>query len=679
MSQDSLSRTQLITELEDLHLEAERMGTSAAFESSGQFACRVLDTALCGIYVYNLVVGHNDYINRQYTRITGWSLDELNAMSADEFAALFHPDDLEPLGAHMAAVMAARDDEILELEYRFRTKDGRWVWCLSRDTPFMRAEDGSLTTFIGTFVDITERKQMEARLRDSEERLRFSLDEVGVGGWVLDLVDHSSYRSPRHDQIFGYDTPLEEWTYEMFLEHLVPEDRARVDQQFQHAMKTKGDWHFECRINRPDGEQRWILATGRHRLGPNGELSRMTGVVTDITERKQQEQARLELEQRLQQTQRLESLGVLAGGIAHDFNNLLMAILGHADLALDEMSPAAPARQDIAEIRTGAQRAAELCAQLLTYSGKGSFERETMGLNELIEEMLHMLKTSISKKCLLNLNLEKGVFPVHIDAAQVRQILMNLVINASEAIGDRSGVISISTGMMDCSDTYVKDTYTIAPSSNGLCVYVEVSDTGCGMDRDTLQRVFEPFFTTKFTGRGLGLSATMGIVSAHDGGLKAYSEPNKGTTFKVLFPAVDELPENTPKEGDDAEWKGRGTVLVVDDEETVRSISKKLLSRLGLDVLTAEDGQVGLELYRERKDDIDVVLLDLTMPHMDGTETYRALRAVNPDVKVILASGYSESDIASRFAGKGLMGCLQKPYSLTRLRNLLAEVLPSAE
>jgi len=224
----------------------------------------------------------------------------------------------------------------------------------------------------------------------------------------------------------------------------------------------------------------------------------------------------------------------------------------------------------------------------------------------------------------------------------------------------------------------VERTYTITPPTRGLFVYLEVSDTGCGMTRETMARVFEPFYTSKFTGRGLGLSAVLGIVRAHEGGLKIYSEPDKGTTFKVLFPAVTDAVE-LPNHGESGDhWTGEGTVLLVDDEETVRSISKKLLSKLGLTVLTAEDGKQAVTLYEKHLAEIDLVLLDLTMPHMNGEEAYRAMRALDPDVKVVLASGYSESDIASRFAGKGLVGCLQKPYTLRKLRNLLSGALPDA-
>lgn len=458
---------------------------------------------------------------------------------------MFHPDEREAVFAHIGDLIQSKDNRAFEIEYRFRTKGGDWIWCLSRDAALEWGPDGAALRFIGTFLDITERKK-----REEEER---------------------------------------------------------------------------------------------------------------------------KMEQQLQQTQRLESLGILAGGIAHDFNNILMGIMGHAELALDELSPLAPARECLTEITDASKRAADLCGQMLAYAGKGRFESRDISLRDLIDETRHMLKTSISKNCLLNLCLAQELPPLHGDAAQLRQILMNLVINASEAIGDRSGVITISTGAMECSEEYLKDGYVVEPGEPGMYVWFEVSDTGCGIDRESIGRLFEPFYTTKFTGRGLGLSAVVGIVRAHKGALRVYSEVGQGTTFKVLFPEVATAEQTLPAGDPEAGWRGEGTVLLVDDEETVRTVSSKLLRRLGLNVLLAEDGRQAVELYRERKQEITLVLLDLTMPHMNGEEAFRELRTLNPDVQVILASGYSETDVGSRFTGKGLAGCLQKPYTLNKLRSLLSQ------
>jgi CheY-like chemotaxis protein len=254
---------------------------------------------------------------------------------------------------------------------------------------------------------------------------------------------------------------------------------------------------------------------------------------------------------------------------------------------------------------------------------------------------------------------------------------MNLVINASEAIGERSGVITISTGAMDCTREYLTETYLDNSLVEGLYIWLEVSDTGCGMDKETQNRMFEPFFTTKFTGRGLGMAAVMGIVRGHNGALKVYSELGRGTTFKVLFPALEDPAGTHSKSepGSEALWKGSGLVLLVDDEETIRALGKKQLEALGFQVLVAADGREALEIYRDRVDAIRLVLLDLTMPHMNGEETFRELRRLNPTVRVVISSGYTESEIVSRFAGKGVADCVQKPYTLKTLRQHLRHAL----
>lgn len=398
--------------------------------------------------------------------------------------------------------------------------------------------------------------------------------------------------------------------------------------------------------------------------------------VRDITERKRHDEQRRVLDQKLQQTQRLESLGVLAGGIAHDFNNILMAIMGHCELALDEMSPVSPARENMVEVISSAKRAANLCEQMLAYSGRGRMEIQDIALRDLAEEMHHMLKTSIGKNCIFNMDLAEEPVGLHGDPTQICQVLMNLVINAAEAIGEQRGTITLATGSMECSADYLEQSYIADGVTPGRYVFLEVSDTGCGIDSETMQRLFDPFFTTKFAGRGLGLSAVLGIVRSHNGAIRVQGEQGKGTTVTVLFPAVPLPNDRAMNAGDSAEWQAKGTALLVDDEPSVRHVTEKMLRKLGLEVITAKDGREAVDLYRRHWTDIDIVLLDLTMPHMNGEETFRELRRINPDVRAILASGYSEHELASRVDVESLLGCLHKPYTTSKLLNLLSEALP---
>jgi PAS domain S-box-containing protein len=402
----------------------------------------------------------------------------------------------------------------------------------------------------------------------------------------------------------------------------------------------------------------------------------MLSIYRDITERRQAEEQRLALERKLLDSQKLESLGILAGGIAHDFNNLLTAVMGNTELAMMELSETSPTRPYLEEIEKTTLQAADLCRQMLAYSGRGKFVIQRVGVNGIIEEMTHLLQISISKKNMLKFHLSPGLPAVEVDAAQMRQVIMNLVINASEAIGDKSGVITVSTGVMRADADYLYETYLGTSLSEGDYVYIEVSDTGCGMSSSTRTKIFDPFFTTKFTGRGLGLAAVLGIVRGHKGCLKVYSETGRGSTFKFLLPCAPGGPsELSGQPAGHALWHGSGTVLVVDDEETVRTVTARMLEKFGFKVLTASDGQQGVDVYRKHTKEISVVVLDMTMPRLSGEEAFTEMRRIRPDARVILTSGYNEQDATNRFAGKGLAGFLQKPFKPDVLYEKLMTVI----
>ncbi|MCP4375595.1 MAG: response regulator [bacterium] len=465
-------------------------------------------------------------------------------------------------------------------------------------------------------------------------------------------------------------------------------DRKRIEQTLTNLVEENKPFDTDFKVIRMDNSKPLIIHSIAVREDDaNGKPVKLVGTIQDVTDRKRSENERLSLERQVQHAQKLESLGVLAGGIAHDFNNLLMVILGNADLAMDELGPYAPARENIDEILQASKRAAELAKQMLAYSGKGRFIIEPINLNGFVEEMAHLLEVSISKKAVLKYNFADNLPTFDGDATQIRQIIMNLITNASEAIGDKSGVIALSTGAMECDRAYlnsINETLLASmdkPLSEGLYTYIEVADTGCGMTAETMAKIFDPFFTTKFTGRGLGMAAVMGIVRGHGGGIKIYSELRRGTTFKILFPTT-ESPENSiaTQKHDTAEtdaWRGQGAILIADDEETVCAVGKQMLERMGFDVLLVSDGREAVSTFKANTSEISCILLDLTMPHMDGEEAFRELRRIKPDVAVILCSGYNEQDATQRFAGKGLAGFLQKPYSMAELRAKLMQVFPN--
>jgi PAS domain S-box-containing protein len=524
--------------------------------------------------------------------------------------------------------------------------------------------------------DITEQKRAE-EFELSRQLLAMHFQQSPLGVIQFDLEGRVRDWNPTAVKMFGFSREEaigQHWTF------LVPEPVWASLEKLWEELWTRHGGSRSTNDNRTkDGRIIQCEWYNTPLIDPDGKAIAVASLVMDVTDRKRVEDEKRDLERQVQQAQKLESLGVLAGGIAHDFNNLLMVVLGHAELALKEISPMSPARWNLTEITTATQRAADLSRQMLAYAGKSSFAMEWVGLRELVEEMAHLLKTAISKKAILTLNLERGLPPIEADPSQIRQIVMNLIINASEAIGDRSGVITVSVGATRCDEECLRRTELRDDLPPGRYVHLEVTDTGHGMDAETRSRIFEPFFSTKFTGRGLGLAAVLGIVRVHKGAIKVYSEPGKGTTFKVLFPALEDAGEGARTADSTAlsDWRGKGTILLVDDEESLITLGARMLEDLGFSVLTAADGLQAVDLYRKRGKEIDLVLMDLTMPHMDGVEAFGELRRLNPDVLVALASGYAEDDVSSRFEGKRPAGIIQKPYTLANLRETLAVLMPT--
>jgi PAS domain S-box-containing protein len=385
--------------------------------------------------------------------------------------------------------------------------------------------------------------------------------------------------------------------------------------------------------------------------------------------------------------QKLESIGVLAGGIAHDFNNLLHVVLGNADIALSNLAAGSPAREPIEEVVRATLRAADLTRQLLAYSGKGAFVVRHLDLSTEVREMATLLRTGISKQATLAWELSPVLPAVSADPTQIRQIVMNLITNASDALGDRPGTITLRTGVTrleDLDDQHFGvrvEGEDPVDGSDGPLVYLEIGDTGSGMTPDTLSRIFDPFFSTKFTGRGLGLAAVMGIVRSHHGLIRVRTAPGEGTAFRVLFPAVTGTARKIGKAtAGRSDWQGSGTILVVEDEEGVREVAERILQEIGFQTIGAEDGRRALEIMDEVGDSVTAVLLDLSMPRMGGAETFRRLRALRPELPILMMSGYTEQVVAPQFSGSGpgVTGFLQKPFLAEDLIAVLRRFAESA-
>ena len=613
------------------------------------------------------------HVNPAAAKMLGYTPDELLGMSIEETL------DQETVRGSEDRRTRIAGGETIRFEAVHVRKDGS---TFPSEVVARMIQYGGRRVTLAIDRDITERKKAEQNLRESQGLLARAQHIARLGSWVWDVKKNDISWSDEIYSIFNMELGTFGGTYEAFIELVAEKDRTRVARLVSEALAENKPLEFEHAIARPDGAVRYVFEQGEVILDEQGEIALVVGTTQDITERRIQEKERRHLERQIQQTQKLESLGVLAGGIAHDFNNLLTGVLGYANLARQNLPESSPARRYLQEIERVANRAADLTQQMLAYSGRGKFVIQWLDLSRVVGDLARLLHVSVSKKARLEYEFCDDLPPIEADATQVQQIVMNLMTNASDALGDETGVIGVRTGLIHADENYLANAYLDEDLANGPYAYVEVSDTGCGMDEETKARIFDPFFTTKFTGRGLGLAAVLGIVRGHGGTIKIDSTPGKGTTTRVLFPCADEAVAGRAQVECSSEdvaapeyWQGTGKVLVVDDEEVVRSLAKSILEEAGYSVMTARDGKEGVEMFSECADEITVVLLDLTMPNMDGEETFRELCKIRSDVPVILSSGYNEEEIATRFDGQGLAGFIHKPYHVQNLMETLEQIL----
>jgi two-component system, cell cycle sensor histidine kinase and response regulator CckA len=585
---------------------------------------------------------------------------------------------------------------------------GTWVTGL---VPIVDAESGHLVAMVGMDIDARQWKwdvaagasvplglilvlwvvlitaviiaRSKEALRKSKGRYRELVEGTTDLITRVDLTGQITFANHASETIYGIDAnaclgrPAFEFVHD--------EDRERTLHWFEKCLEEHtSQASFENRqVNQATGEVRDMLWTSTFHYH-EGQLLGINSIGRDISDRKRAEEERLLLERQVQHTLKLESLGVLAGGIAHDFNNILTGVLGNAELAMLEIADTHPAMPNVRAISKGANQAAHLTRQMLAYSGRGKFVVEMLDLSVIVDDMNLLLRSSIPQTLTLTKDLEPSLPAIRADAAQIQQVVMNLIINASEAIGDENGTIALSTGLMACSADYLANSLTCtsgegAAPAPGTYVYFEVRDTGCGMDESTRTRLFEPFFTTKFTGRGLGMAAVLGIMRGHYGAIVLDTEPGRGTTFRMLFPVAKGLSSKpikpkTKRPYDESPLM-EGTVLVVDDEEAVRRLAKSAFTRKGLTVLEAEDGREGLQVFREHADDIACVFMDLTMPNMNGESCSEALRKLRPDINIVIMSGYDEQGSLQHFVDGEIAGFIQKPFSMVDLGKKLEEVL----
>jgi PAS domain S-box-containing protein len=540
-------------------------------------------------------------------------------------------------------------------------------------------------------VVVRVRRQAEA-LRRSEEQLSLVLEGSQDGFWDWDIRTGVVTRSPRWAEMLGYTLADVPTGRAGFIGLVHPEDRARVEADEHSVWSGRDRFEVEFRMQERSGGWKWILDRGKVvlRNPATGEPWRIAGTHTDITARKHAEQENEKLNRKMLETQKLESLGVLAGGIAHDFNNLLTVILGNASISRLEPGISAEESARLATIVTAAQRAADLCRQLLAYAGKGAFVIERIDLNRVALETARLLELSVHT-CTLEYHLAFGLPPVEADTSQIRQVIMNLVLNAAEAVGARPGRIRVITNAVTLRDGDLPDALPSGTRLAGEFVRLEISDDGSGMPPDVLARIFDPFFTTKFAGRGLGLAAVLGIVRSHGGALTVQSQAGLGSTFRVYLPVaagsapaatttttppipVPETPAAPAAPAAAPVASGAQTVLVADDEDAVRALTAAVLRRYGYNVVAVETGDEALRRFTAEPDRFHVLLLDITMPGIDGLTALRRIRELRPAVPCVILSGHAEQDAAGPFGGTGATTFLQKPFDIAALLRALDQV-----
>jgi len=764
------------------------------FVNAVELGRRLLHASLHGVYVFDVAKERHVFVNPQYSALTGYTLADLETMGAAAFFSLFHPDDLRLLREHIAKIVGGESAQV-EIEYRFKRKDGRWIWCLSRDSAFERGVDGRPASILGMFIDVTERKRVEEALRQSEQRyyafintnadlmfvkdeqmryvivndataryfgrsreailgktdfdlmdeagacacqcsdrqvlaqqgvvtaeevignrtyettkfpLRMQSDQVGVGAIIREITARKQAAEAIAESEQRYRTLVNSglamiWTSGLdrqcdyfnqiwlkftgrtltqelglgWVEGVHPDDVDRCLDVYMVAFDRREPFSMEYRLRHADGGYRWIQDVGTPRFDDEDRFLGYIGHCLDVSERKAVEEEREKLQVKLHQAQKMESVGRLAGGVAHDFNNMLGVILGHAELALDQMRPDHPMAADLRAIRKAAEHSADLTRQLLAFARKQAIALKVLDLNATVEGMLNMLCRLIGENIRLDWRPASELWPIRMDPSQIDQILANLCVNARDAItGVGRMVVETANVVLDVG--YCSAHPGATP---GEYVQLAVSDDGCGMDRETQARMFEPFFTTKELGKGsgLGLATVYGIVKQNRGCVFVYSETGQGSVFKIYLPRHGAEGDTTDlAQGLEAVCHGHETILLVEDDPAILSMTTVMLQRQGYSVLAASTPLEAIRLAEIHGDAAHLLITDVIMPEMNGRDLGQRLLALNPQLKLLYMSGYTANVIAHHGVLDGRVHFLQKPFTVKALALKVREALGDA-
>ena len=617
------------------------------------------------------------WTNDSLKEMTGYLTEELYGRST---RILYETDEeFQRVGAVIYPEISAKGQT--EIETRFIRKDNTVIDVLLSLAAYDQADLSVGVVF--TVMDVSERNKAAEQLQENAFRLERAELTAKFGNWELDLNTKKIKGSKGALTIYGVDK--KEFELERAQQIPLPEFRPILDQALIDVIQSQKPYDLEFKAMR-QSDKMIIDVHSIADFNPNTNV--VWGVIQDITEKKQAQEELITMEKRLLHAQKLESLGVLSGGIAHDFNNLLTVIIGNLQLAMCDCDRISPAGRSLTKALEAANRSASLACQMLAYSGKGAFDVKDVNLSAIVADNAQMLRSAIAKTVNMEIELDDNMADVRCDAGQMQQLIMNLIINASEALEGKSGTVKLCTGVRYCDEALLAQSLLIEKPLPQNMAYIKVTDDGCGMSAETINRIFDPFFTSKFTGRGLGMSVAHGIVKGHGGAITVQSEPGKGTTIAVYFPVSHETgngrqetltqPSVNGSQTDRVSESKKLSFLVVDDEQQVRELMVEILNLLGHKTFSAVDGKEAVEIFNNNPD-IDIVALDLTMPEMDGVETFQRMIQIKPDVKVILCSGYSPEEIKVRFT-KGCIPAtfLKKPYGLSALKSAICQVMQSS-
>jgi PAS domain S-box-containing protein len=649
--------------------EIERLLAEAALQQSeikhGKMVANIGDV---------IVIIDQDGINRYKSpnseKLFGWRPEELVGAGALDNV---HPEDLDHARGFIGALLR-EPKAAATTQCRYRCKDGNYKWI--EFTGINLLHDPDIRGILGNYQDITERKQAEEELRKKDEQFRTLTTLAPAGIYLSDADGNCLYANPAWCKMAGLQS--EEALGTGWARALHPDDRDRVLSDWNHLVESQGQWGQEYRFQTRDGKVTWVYGLAAPQYDASGKITQYVGINIDITDHKLAEEEKAKLQDQLTQAQKMESVGRLAGGVAHDFNNLLMGILNYAQLCRDKVAQDHPIREWLNEITVDAERSAQLTHQLLAFARKQIIAPKVLDLSETVSGMLKLLRRLIGEDIIMNLTAHSDTWPVKMDPVQIDQILANLAVNARDAIGG-VGSITIETSNATFDEAYCAAHLGAVPGDYAL---LTVTDTGCGMDPETLEHIFEPFFTTKGVGEGtgLGLATVYGIVKQNNGYINVYSEPGKGTTFKIYLPrhvlaetaqAAVAAPAKPPR--------GTETILMVEDEKSVRLTTHMFLEDLGYTVLVAENPEKALALVAQHPAEIHLLITDVIMPGMSGRDLAQRLSELRPAIKRLFISGFTADVIAQRGILDDGVNFLSKPFGRDALARKVREVLEAGE